>query len=162
MRYRVISCLAVAAAVVLGAQAAEAQTFIYPSQGQSPEQQNRDHGECHVWAVQQSGYDPANPAIGSAPRSNEPAEGGVLRGGARGAAAGAVVGAIGGNAGRGAAMGAAGGALIGGMRRQDQRRRQQAERDQFYEQQRAAQQQGLSAYNRAFAACMQGRGYTVN
>lgn len=162
MRYSGITVLAVAAAVVLGGQAATAQQFIYPSQGQSQQQQNTDQGECHVWAVNQSGYNPANPPMGSAPPSNAPAQGGVLRGGARGAAGGAIVGAIAGNAGKGAAIGAAGGAFVGGMRRQDQKRRQQAERDQYYQQQQASQQQGLSAYNRAFAACMQGRGYTVN
>src|SRR4029453_17199796 len=32
---------------------------IYPGKGQSPDQQNKDKGECHVWAVQQSGFDPA-------------------------------------------------------------------------------------------------------
>ncbi len=162
MRYAGVSGLALAAALLIAAPGAQAQQFIYPSQGQSQEQQTRDHGECHVWAVNQSGYDPANPPMGSAPRSNEPAQGGVLRGGARGAAGGAIVGAIAGNAGKGAAIGAAGGAFVGGMRRQDQRSRQQAERDQYYADQRAAQQQGLSTYNRAFSACMQGRGYTVS
>ncbi len=31
----------------------------YPSIGQSDEQQGRDRYECHNWAVQQSGFDPA-------------------------------------------------------------------------------------------------------
>jgi hypothetical protein len=31
----------------------------YPAYGQSPEQQARDHYECHAWAVGQSGFDPA-------------------------------------------------------------------------------------------------------
>ncbi|NMG49067.1 hypothetical protein GO613_13245 [Azoarcus communis] len=31
----------------------------YPAAGQSDEQQGRDRYECHSWAVQQSGFDPA-------------------------------------------------------------------------------------------------------
>lgn len=151
------------------------QLIIYPSQGQSQEQQDKDRYECHVWAVQQSGYDPSNPpAAAPAPAAPPPPtaqakQGGVVRGAARGAAVGAIGGAIFGDAGKGAAAGAATGALIGGLRRHDQRRQQEAER-QAYEQQRAqaqAQQQsagtaGRDTYNRAMTACLQGRGYTVS
>ncbi|MBI5602042.1 MAG: hypothetical protein HY879_01660 [Deltaproteobacteria bacterium] len=35
--------------------------FVYPRQGQSEEQQGRDRDECHNWAVNQTGYDPAKP-----------------------------------------------------------------------------------------------------
>ena len=38
-----------------------AQTIVYPAKGQSPDQQKKDEGECHTWAVGQSKYDPANP-----------------------------------------------------------------------------------------------------
>jgi hypothetical protein len=41
------------------------QPFIYPRQGQSVEQQDRDHFECHEWAVGQSGFDPTRPQSGS-------------------------------------------------------------------------------------------------
>ena len=34
------------------------QTFIYPNQGQSPEQQSRDEFECQQWAKNQTGVDP--------------------------------------------------------------------------------------------------------
>jgi hypothetical protein len=63
---------------------------------------------------------------------------------------GAVGGAIGGNAGKGAAIGAATGALVGGVRRNDQRRAAEAQ-----------QAQASDAYGRAYAACLEGRGYTV-
>ena len=43
------------------AAGASAQTVIYPAKGQSPDQQKKDEGECHTWAVGQSKYDPANP-----------------------------------------------------------------------------------------------------
>lgn len=134
------------------------QLYIYPSQGQSPEQQNRDRYECHTWSVQQTGVDPTNPYMAGTLPAQEAPQGGVLRGAARGAAVGAVGGAIAGDAGKGAAIGAATGALFGGFRRRDQHRRQEQQR-RNYEQQQA---QAVGAYNRALAACLQGRGYTVN
>src|SRR5277367_4675366 len=33
--------------------------FVYPANGQSPEQTDRDRYECHIWAVQQTGVDPS-------------------------------------------------------------------------------------------------------
>ncbi len=149
-------------AALLGALACEPavaqQMYIYPSQGQSPEQQNRDRYECHAWSVQQTGVDPANPYMAGTPPAQQAPQGGLLRGAARGAAVGAVGGAIAGDAGKGAAIGAATGALFGGFRRRDQYRRQEQER-RNYEQQ---QSQAVGAYNRALAACRHGRGYTVN
>ncbi len=35
------------------------KVFVYPANGQSPEQTDRDRYECHVWAVQQTGVDPS-------------------------------------------------------------------------------------------------------
>jgi hypothetical protein len=37
------------------------QLSIYPRQGQTQEQQDRDHTECHDWAVGQAGFDPYEP-----------------------------------------------------------------------------------------------------
>jgi len=39
--------------------------FIYPRQGQSEEQQNKDFDACHNWAVGQTGFDPAQPPPGA-------------------------------------------------------------------------------------------------
>lgn len=140
--------------------AAAQQLIVYPSQGQSPEQQARDQSECHAWAIEQTGVNPA--ATPPPPATTAPApQGGVLRGAARGALVGVTVGAIAGDAGTGAAAGAAGGALIGGFRRADQRRshdQQQAQAQAQYQQQQATQNQ---TFNRAISACLQGRGYTV-
>ena len=33
------------------------KVFVYPANGQSPEQLERDRYECHVWAVQQTGVE---------------------------------------------------------------------------------------------------------
>jgi hypothetical protein len=139
------------------------EPFIYPTKGQSPEQQSRDRYECHTWAVQQTGFDPTRPqtAQAPAPTTQQAPQGGVVRGAARGAAVGAVGGAIAGDAGKGAAIGAATGGLIGGMRRADQVRAQQHAEQQQVQQQQAARAQGQAAYNRAMGACLEGRGYTV-
>jgi hypothetical protein len=47
------------------------------------------------------------------------------------------------------------------MRRRDQQRRQQQEQEQWAQQQAAQYSQARNNYNRALAACLEGRGYTV-
>ena len=144
MTQRRLGLAVVPVAMAILAEAALAQTYVYPTKGQTPQQQRQDQAQCQGWAMQQSGVNP-----GAAP---PPSSGGgqVAGTAARGAAVGAVGGAIGGNAGKGAAIGAATGALVGGMRRRDQRRDAEA-----------SQAQAADAYGRAYAACLEGRGYTV-
>ncbi len=147
---------------VSGVSVVRADLYVYPTQGQSQEQQQKDRFECHTWAVQQTGFDPSRPAQPTTPPPTaEAPRGGAFRGAARGAAIGATAGAIGGSAGKGAARGAAVGGMVGGMRRHDQRRRQQQEQANWQAQQQAAQAQGSAAYDRALSACLSGRGYTV-
>jgi hypothetical protein len=143
--------------------------YIYPAKGQSQAQQDKDRYECHTWAVNQTGFDPSKPSsqtampAASAPNTYQPSQRHIAGGAARGAALGAVGGAITGDAGKGAAAGAAMGGLAGGFRRRQERKQQQASQQQSAQQQQAAQQQSQSAaYQRAMAACLQGRGYTVN
>ncbi len=143
-------------AMLAAGPAAAQELFIFPQQGQDQAQQDQDRGACHVWAVNQTGFDPTL-ASTTPPPSQEARQGGLVRGGARGAATGAVVGAIAGNAGRGAAMGAAGGGLIGGMRRSDQARRQQQDSRNWQGQQDAQR----ANFRRALTACLEGKGYTV-
>jgi hypothetical protein len=154
----------VALFVVLGAGVASAQNgemFTYPSKGQSQAQQDKDRYECHSWAVQQTGFDPSKPQAANAQPAQQqyqPSKPHVVQGAARGAALGAVGGAITGSAGKGAAAGAAMGGLVGGFRRRDERLRQaDAQADRA-----AAGNPARPAYMRAMAACLQGRGYTVN
>ena len=56
-----------AASIWLGAEA-YAQPYIYPSKGQSQEQQERDKFECYNWARQQTGFDPTAPSTPVLPR----------------------------------------------------------------------------------------------
>ena len=133
-----------------------AAQYVYPQKGQDQAQQDRDRGECHIWATNQSGFDPTQ-ASASPPSSREAKQGGVVRGGARGAALGAVVGAISGNAGKGAAIGAASGGLVGGMRRADQNSQQKQDEKNWQARQNALRNE----YQRAQTACLEGRGYSV-
>jgi len=140
---------------LLLAQGALAQSYVYPAKGQSAQQQQTDEAQCSAWASQQTGVNPSQPA----PQVQAQGGGGeMLRGGAGGAALGAIGGAIAGNAGKGAAIGAA----IGAARGLFARFRQASEQSQMQSQVNAQHQQGLQDYNRAYAACMTGRGYTVN
>jgi hypothetical protein len=137
--------------------------FVFPSQGQSDQQMQRDKADCQVWARQQTGFDPlATPRATAPPPSREAPQGGLVRGGARGAALGAVGGAIAGDAGRGAAIGAGTGALLGAMRRSDQIMREEQSHQQWARQQNAQQSQERDRFNRAFRTCLEGKGYRVN
>ena len=137
--------------------------FVFPSQGQSQEQMDRDKVECQIWARQQTGFDPlATPTASTPPPAQEARQGGLLRGAARGAAVGVVGGAIAGDAGRGAAIGAGTGALLGGMRRSDQIRREDQAQQQWAQREAAQLAQDRDNFNRAFKACLTGKGYTVN
>jgi hypothetical protein len=44
--------------------------FVYPKQGQSSERQSADEYDCHRWAADQSGFDPAAAATGHAPAAD--------------------------------------------------------------------------------------------
>jgi len=137
------------------AGAAQADVYVAPKQGQSQQQFQQDQFDCHNWAKQQTGFDPAQPPQTAA--APPPQQGGAVKGAARGAAVGAVGGAIGGDAGKGAAVGAGVGAA-GGRMRQNQNNRASAQASQ---QAQSQQQANYDRYERAYAACLQGRGYAV-
>ena len=136
--------------------------FIYPSHGQSPQQEQSDRGQCYAWAVQQTGFNPASAQVaGGPPPQAGPPQGGLFRGAAGGAGMGAIGGAIGGNTGEGAAIGAAAGGLFGLMRRRRWEEQQQFQQSSYMQQQQNALNQARGSFNQAFAVCMTGRGYTV-
>ncbi len=152
---RIGTGIAAIALVAASATAWAQLPIVYPAKGQSSEQQSKDTGECQAWAKQNTGIDPA--AVAQAPPAAPPVAAGGgerVRGAARGAAGGAAVGAIAGDAGKGAAAGAVVGTMAGGR----QKRQKQAAQQQAAE---GEKQKQLDTYNRAYAACMEGRGYTV-
>jgi Glycine-zipper domain len=163
-------------ALVLGvamsaALVAAEQPIYYPAKNQTAEQLGKDKTECDGWAKQSTGIDPVTvaqtpPPAQTAPPPKTGPTGDRARGAARGAAAGAVVGEIASNdADEGAKYGAAAGVIAGG--RQSRQKQAQAEQQAQAQQQQAAhdaeaaKQAKISTYQRAVAACMEGRGYTV-
>jgi len=136
------------AAVFVGAMndAIGAEMFAYPKKGQSHEQQQADQEYCETWADQQAGSISSSLGGQSSP-SQERMRGGPLRGAMRGRMIGEAAGES--NA------GTMGGGMGGGMirRRIEQKRGE--------EQLRPAHHGKTDAHNRAFKACMEGRGYTV-
>lgn len=139
---RPISQLAAAAVLLsLLLPAAAQKPSAYPAKGQSAATQSKDDAYCLGWAQQNTGVNPAAPPQGQAPGGER------VRGAARGAVGGAAIGAIAGDTGKGAGIGAVAGTMAGGHRK----RQKEAE----------AQASSVDAYNRAYAACMSGRGYTV-
>jgi len=136
--------------------------IIYPAKGQSEAQMEKDKADCYLWAKKQTGFDPMAAPTATAPLPEKEApEGGAVRGAARGALVGVTVGAITGDAGKGAAVGAASGGLLGGMRRRDQVRKEDQARSQWEQKQAAQYAKKRNEYNRAFAACLESKGYTV-
>ena len=141
--------------------------IVYPAQGQSQDQMEKDKFECYTWAKGQTGFDPMQmPTASSLPPSQERKSvgGSALKGGVLGGAGGAVIGGIAGGskgARKGAAIGGISGGVIGGARSSRQNRRAEQERKQWEQQQANQYMQQRNAYNRAHAACLEGRGYTV-
>lgn len=119
------------------AAAPSPSAFAYAAKGQSTEQASRDRAECQAWATQQGGSDPAGKTAKSAGI-------GAALGALTGAVAGAAIGAAAGNAGKGAAIGGAAGG-IGGLGYGGA----------------TAYTRTKSAFDRAYAACMESRGYHV-
>lgn len=136
--------------------------FVYPNNGQSPEQTDRDRYECHEWAVQQTGVDPtrdANPYERVVVQPATPPGANT----AAGAVAGGIIGSIIGgprNWGAGMVLGAATGAVIGSAADANAQAQAHMTAEQIAQQQ-AQGRARLDSYRRAFGACMQGRGYTV-
>jgi hypothetical protein len=155
--------------------------YAYPGKGQSHDQQLIDESDCYNSAQQQTGVNADMPApqppssadvqaaqaqaADAAPQQ----KGGRARGAARGAVGGAVIGGIAGDAGTGAAVGATVGTVRGGRQ---QREANAAAKDQAsaqggaqvqqqYQSQKAAYDQQMNTFKRAFSACMDARGYSV-
>ena len=150
---------------VMVAQPVPSPIMVYPTQGQSPEQLERDRYECHIWAVQQTGFDPSRPGLPPGERvivepANPPGAGTAV-----GAIAGAILGAaIAGprDAGFGAVFGGITGAAVGSAsdaNAQAQANAEQASLDQRYAQGAAASAAAASNYRRAISACLDARGY---
>src|SRR5262245_9176476 len=144
--------------------------MVYPSKGQSGDQQAQDEAQCFTWARDQSGYDPMNPPppptapLASRDHPDDVARGAV-GGAAVGAAGGALIGAIAGNAGKGAGIGAATGLLAAGRpaHAEDEREveREKAQAQARVDEQQAARQELVRKFRRGMSVCLEARGYAT-
>jgi hypothetical protein len=146
--------------------------YVYPAQGQSPEQTDRDKYECHLWAVQQTGVDPSRPGASTYERvvvQPTPAPGsGTVAGAIGGAILGSII-AGPRNAGAGFLLGGATGAIVGTAAESSATANASAQNQQAVAQAQAqnnadaAQARARAdSYRRALSSCLQGRGYTVS
>lgn len=136
--------------------------FIYPKNGQSDEQLEKDKFACYSWAKKQSNFDPMEiPKASSAPPAKKTSVS-PLRRAVRGAAVGAIVGEIANDdAGKGAMIGASSGALFGGMQRRDQEQQHKKEEEEWAKKEALQYQKKRDGYNRAYTACLEAKDYTV-
>ena len=143
---------------MLGTEALMASDlYVYPAKGQSADQQSKDEYDCYQWAKRDTGFDPmAAPTTSTPAPSSQQRRGGVLRGGLGGAAIGGIV-----DGSDGAAKGAAIGGLLGGVRQRRQNVSAEQERADWEQQEASQYANSRNNYNRAYAACLEGRGYTV-
>ena len=145
-------------AFLLGAATATAQDlYVYPKNGQSAEQTDKDKYECYNWAKNDSGFDPmAAPTTTTAKPSGQKKEYTAVKGGLGGAAIGGLL-----SGKKGAKKGALAGGLIGGVSQYSHNKEVQSQKSQWKQQESANYANNRNNYNRAYAACLEGRGYSV-
>lgn len=164
MRKRTLIGMATAAFLFFTGWVSAQEPVVFPAQGQSPEQTEKDKSDCYAWATQQTGFDPMQPVqtTQAPPPQSQGPSGQRVKGAARGAVIGGVVGEVADDdAGKGATAGAAAGVVAGGMKTRQGRRQQASQQEQASQQQQAATDEARNTFNRAFGACMEGKGYTV-
>jgi hypothetical protein len=148
--------IAVLLAADPGAVSAQ-DVYVYPAKNQTDEQMARDKEECHDWAVKQTGVDPeklASEAVTSPPKGESSSGAGS---GLGGAGLGAARGAMSGDAAGGAIRGVGIGRLVRAARARREMEEQHQASPQDYQQRKTQ----LQSYDRAFGACLTGRGYSV-
>jgi len=132
--------------------------YVFPSNDQTQETMDADEIACYKWAKEQTGVDPINPPQIQAATVDQSPDGSAVVGAAKGAAAGAAIGAIAGDAGKGAAIGAVVGGLGG---RRAKKIGDQQEQQQNNQSAASTEKALMDNFNKAFSACMEGKGYTV-
>lgn len=166
--------------------AATLDVYVFPTTGQTPEQQSTDEAACYSWAVQNAGVDPfalqkqaeqQQQQAQQAQQQTQQAQkeiaaagqGAGVKGAVGGAAAGALIGEIASDdAGKGAAYGAAAGAIMARRRahgaqaeasQQVQQQSQQAQQQSQQAQQLTAEQ--MDNFKKAFSVCLEAKKYMV-
>lgn len=148
------------------------EVYVFPREGQTPEQQGKAEAECYDFATTQTGTDPFAAAKQSeqekaaaqqqAQAAAEASKGASIKGAARGAARGALIGEIADDRpGQGAAWGAAAGSRRG--RRSAGRSQQQAagQAEQQVAQAEQKEAAAVEGFRKAFAVCLEAKDYMV-
>lgn len=146
--------------------------YVFPNQGQKPDQQSKDESECYSWGVQQTGADPfdvqktAEQQKAQQQQQMEQAKqtgrGSGARGAVGGAAAGALIGEIASDdAGKGAATGAAVGLIAGRRRGRAAQNQAVSEAKSTAASQQQASAQQIEAFRKAFSVCLEAKHYMV-
>jgi outer membrane lipoprotein SlyB len=139
------------------------EPIVFPAKGQSDEQMDKDKYECYTWAKKETGFDPmAIPTASAPPPKQKETKASAGRGAVGGALLGAGLGKItGGSAKKGAIAGGVGGAVVGGSRKARTEEENKKAKKKWKKEQGQEYMQERSEYNRAFSACLEGKGYTV-
>jgi len=152
--------------------AATMSVFVFPAQGQTPEQQSKDEVECYNWAVGNVGSDPfelsktSEQAQQQAEKEKQQAkqatQGAGASGAVKGAAAGALIGEIASDdPGKGAAYGAAAGLIASRRRAKRSQQQASAQADQKAAQTQKATAAQIEGFKKAFSVCLEAKSYMV-
>jgi hypothetical protein len=154
----VVLLLCVWPAILLHAQ----DPIVYPAKGQSEKKMEQDKYTCYDWAKKQTGFDPMKvPTTTTPPPEKQATQGGAVKGAAAGALIGVAAGAAGGDAGKGAAVGAAAGGTAGALKQRSTNKKSEQAQADWEKKESAAYESKRNDYNRAYSACLEGKGYTV-
>ena len=152
--------------------AATLNVYVFPTTGQTSQQQSTDEAACYTWAVQNTGTDPFNlqkqaqqqaqQTQQAQEQAKQTGQGAGMQGAVKGAAVGALVGEIASDdPGKGAAYGAAAGMIAG--RRKGQQAQQQATQQAAQQGQQAQQAtaEQMENFKKAFSVCLEAKRYLV-
>lgn len=140
------------------------KVYFYPSQGQSAAQQDRDRYDCHVWAVDQTGFDPSRRIGGRDARATVVPAPSPLETVGTAAAVGAVIGAVAsgrGDAVEGALVGAMAGSVVGAAAASAQQQEARVVEARYNSRGGSRYEREAAGFRRAMSACLEGRGYSV-
>jgi hypothetical protein len=144
--------------LLVAGQAIAQELYIYPAKDQSAEQMEKDKYECYSGAKNDTGFDPmAVPRATTSAPKGEKKKGGALKG----AAAGAVAGKVLGSSSKTTKRSAAAGGLIGGVSQSSKNSKTEQKQKDWEQKKSANYANNRNNYNRAYSACLEGRGYTV-
>jgi hypothetical protein len=152
--------------------AATIDVYVFPTEGQTPEQQSIDEAACYDWAVQNTGSDPfalqkqaqqqQQQADQAQQQIDQAGQGAGVKGAVGGAAAGALIGEIASDdAGKGAAWGALAGAVIARRRTAHAKAEASQQVEQQSQQAQQATAEQIENFKKAFSVCLEAKEYMV-